>query len=137
MPKTNSKARANDIDTHVGTRVRMRRKLLGLSQSDLAQSLGLTFQQVQKYERGSNRISASKLYETATALNVSVGFFFEGYDDSHAVTDFVESKSEKAVTGFLTTSDGIELAEAFPRIGNAKLRRKMTDLVRTLADQDA
>lgn len=137
MAKTESKARSNEIDTHVGVRVRMRRKLLGLSQSDLGEALGLTFQQIQKYERGTNRISASKLYETASALKVPVGFFFEGYDDADPVADFVESKSEKAVQGFLATSDGIELAEAFPRIGNPKLRRKMTDLVRTLADQDA
>ncbi len=137
MAKTETKARANEIDTHVGERVRQRRKSLGLSQTDLGQALGLTFQQVQKYERGTNRISASKLFETAGALQVTVGYFFEGYDDTQPAAAFVESKSEKAIQGFLTTSDGIELAQAFPRIGNPKLRRRMTDLVRTLADQEA
>ena len=136
-PKSPTKMRANEIDTYVGERVRMRRKMLGLSQTDLGQALGLTFQQIQKYERGTNRISASKLYETAGALTVSVGYFFEGFVDAEPAADFVESQSEKAIQGFLTTTDGIELAQAFPRIANSKLRRRMTDLVRTLADQDA
>ena len=125
--------RSNLIDTHVGARVRMRRKFLSLSQTDLAVSLGLTFQQVQKYERGSNRISASKLYETALALKVPVAYFFEGYDDENAA-DFEQSQSEQAVHGFLATGEGIEIAEAFPRIQNAKHRRKVMELVRTLAE---
>ena len=126
----------NPIDLYVGGRVRMRRKFLGLSQTDLGDALGLTFQQVQKYERGSNRISASKLYDTAQCLKVPVAYFFEGYDDS-ATTDFEQSHSEQAVHGFLATGEGIEVAEAFPRIKNAKYRRKVMELVRVLADEDA
>src|SRR6188768_2616137 len=73
--------RPNPVDLHVGGRVRMRRTLLGVSQEQLADSLGLTFQQVQKYERGANRVSASKLYESARALQAPVSFFFEGLAD--------------------------------------------------------
>ena len=126
----------NPIDLHVGGRVRMRRKFLGLSQTDLGEALGLTFQQVQKYERGSNRISASKLFETARTLKVPVAYFFEGYGDSEAVEGFSESQSEQAIHGFLMTTEGIEIAEAFPRIKNTKHRRKVMELVRTLAEED-
>lgn len=124
----------NPVDLHVGARVRMRRKFLGMSQEGLAESIALTFQQVQKYERGSNRISASKLYEIARALKAPVAYFFEGYGQSEAVDGFSESESEQFVHGFLMTTEGIELAEAFPRIKNPKLRRKVLDLVRALAE---
>ncbi len=129
--------KSNPVDLHVGGRVRMRRKFLGLSQTDLAVALGLTFQQVQKYERGSNRISASKLFEIARTLKVPVAYFFEGYGQNEAVEGFTESQSEQAVHGFLMTTEGIEIAEAFPRIKNAKHRRKVMELVRTLAEDDA
>lgn len=129
--------KSNPVDLHVGGRVRMRRKFLGLSQTDLAEALGLTFQQVQKYERGSNRISASKLFEIARTLKVPVAYFFEGYGQNEAVEGFTESQSEQAVHGFLMTTEGIEIAEAFPRIKNAKHRRKVMELVRTLAEDEA
>ena len=124
---------SNPIDVYVGARVRLQRKARGFSQSDLGDALGLTFQQVQKYERGTNRISASKLYETSQALNVPVAFFFEGYHDE-ASADFMESTSEKAVNGFLSTGEGIEIAHAFPRIKSAKHRRRVAELVKTLAE---
>ena len=126
----------NPVDLHVGARVRMRRKFLGMSQEGLADSIDLTFQQVQKYERGSNRISASKLYEIAKALKAPVAYFFEGCGESETVEGFSESQSETVVHGFLMTTEGIELAEAFPRIKNAKHRRRILDLVRALADDD-
>jgi len=126
----------NPVDLHVGARVRMRRKFLGMSQEGLAETIDLTFQQVQKYERGSNRISASKLFEIARALKVPVAYFFEGYGASEA-EGFSESESEQFVHGFLMTTEGIELAEAFPRIRNAKHRRRILELVRALAEDDA
>ena len=132
MKDTDNKA--NPVDIHVGGRVRVRRKFLGLSQTDLAVALGLTFQQVQKYERGTNRISASKLFEIARTLKVPVAYFFEGYSQSDAGEGFSESQAEQNVNGFLMTSEGIEIAEAFPRIKSAKFRRKVMELVRTLAD---
>ncbi|MFT4089658.1 MAG: helix-turn-helix transcriptional regulator [Asticcacaulis sp.] len=126
----------NPVDLHVGARVRMRRKFLGLSQEGLAETIDLTFQQVQKYERGSNRISASKLYEIARALKAPVAYFFEGYGASDALEGFSESESEQFVHGFLMTTEGIELAEAFPRIKNSKHRRRLLELVRALAEDD-
>lgn len=126
----------NPVDLHVGARVRMRRKFLGMSQEGLAETIDLTFQQVQKYERGSNRISASKLYEISRALKAPVAYFFEGYGQNEAVEGFSESESEQFVHGFLMTTEGIELAEAFPRIKNAKHRRKVLELVRALAEDD-
>lgn len=126
----------NPVDLHVGARVRMRRKFLGMSQEGLAEVIQLTFQQVQKYERGSNRISASKLYEISRALKAPIAYFFEGYGQTEAVEGFSESESEQFVHGFLMTTEGIELAEAFPRIKSAKLRRRVLELVRTLAEDD-
>ena len=126
----------NPVDLHVGARVRMRRKFLGMSQEGLAETILLTFQQVQKYERGSNRISASKLWEIAKALKAPVAYFFEGYGENEAVEGFSESESEQFVHGFLMTTEGIELAEAFPRIKNAKHRRRILELVRSLAEDD-
>jgi transcriptional regulator with XRE-family HTH domain len=127
----------NPVDLHVGARVRMRRKFLGMSQEGLAETIDLTFQQVQKYERGANRISASKLYEISKALKAPVAYFFEGYGESEGLAGFSESESEQFVHGFLMTTEGIELAEAFPRIRNPKHRRKILDLVRALAEDDA
>ena len=126
----------NPVDLHVGARVRMRRKFLGLSQESLAEAIELTFQQVQKYERGSNRISASKLFEIAKTLKAPIAYFFEGYGEANDIIGFSESESEQYVHGFLMTTEGIELAEAFPKIKNAKFRRKILDLVRTLAEED-
>lgn len=126
----------NPVDLHVGARVRMRRKFLGLSQEGLADAIALTFQQVQKYERGSNRISASKLYEISKTLKAPVAYFFEGFGGAEALEGFSESESEQFVHGFLMTTEGIELAEAFPRIKSAKHRRKILDLVRALAEEE-
>lgn len=125
------------VDLHVGAKVRMRRKFMGLSQDSLAKGLGLTFQQVQKYERGSNRISASKLYEISRFLKSHIGYYFEGYGEADTTGGFSESESEQFVHGFLMTTEGIELAEAFPRIKNAKWRKKILDLVRTLAEEES
>lgn len=127
-------SRINPVDLHVGAKVRIRRKFLGLSQSDLANAIGLTFQQVQKYERGSNRVSASKLFEISNVLKAPVAYFFEGYAESETPEGFDDSDSEKFVHEFLMTTEGIELAEAFPRIKSAKHRRKILDLVRSLSE---
>ncbi len=127
-------ASPNPVDLHVGARVRTRRKFLGLSQSDLADGIGLTFQQVQKYERGTNRISASKLHETARILKTSVGYFFEGYGASEAVDGLPVDDNEYHVHEFLMTAEGIELAQAFPRVRNPKHRRRLLDLVRALGE---
>ena len=125
------------IDVDVGARIRARRKALGLNQTQLAKALGLTFQQVQKYERGSNRISASKLHLIAKTLKVPMTYFFDGVPDGEgdaAADSSGGSGVEQAVHDFLSTSEGIELAHYFPRVSNVRARRKVLELVRSLAE---
>lgn len=121
----------NPIDRHVGLRIRMRRKELGITQERLAESIGLTFQQVQKYERATNRVSASKLWEMARALQTSVGYFYDGLEESAESL----SPGPSEVQLFLLSSEGLELVQAFPRIPQARLRRKILDLVRAMGGQ--
>jgi transcriptional regulator with XRE-family HTH domain len=126
----------NPVDLHVGARVRMRRRLRGVSQDKLADSLGLTFQQVQKYERGANRISASKLYEIAASLQTPVGYFFEGLADPATAVEGGSGGSEQLVHDFLMTTEGLELAALFPRLKRGRLRRRLLDLVRAIVEDD-
>ncbi len=128
---------ASPIDRHVGARIRMRRKILGVSQEKLADSLGLTFQQVQKYEKGANRVSASKLYDIAAALQTQVAYFFEGLADPSAEIDAKAKGAEQFVHNFLMTPEGLELAGVFPRITRPAVRRRILDLVRSMADGEA
>ena len=129
------KVGANPIDIYVGGRVKKRRKDLGLSQEDLARSINLTFQQVQKYERGSNRISVSKLFQIGQILRVRAEYFFYGYGEQQSIGEFTEFSSEKFINRFLMTKEGVELAETFPRISSVKVRRKILDLVKSLVDE--
>ena len=121
----------NPIDAHVGTRVRLRRMLLGMSQEKLGEHLGLTFQQVQKYEKGTNRIGASRLQQIAHILQVPVAFFFEGapHAPGQQTDGLAEAPSPAYVSDFLATSDGLALTKAFMRIKDPKLRRRIVDLV--------
>ncbi len=115
----------------------MRRKILGVSQEKLADSLGLTFQQVQKYEKGANRVSASKLYEIAAALQTQVAYFFDGLADPGADGDPKGEGAEQFVHDFLMTPEGLELAGIFPKITRPSVRRRILDLVRSMADEEA
>ena len=124
----------NIVDVHVGARIRVRRKLLGISQERLADALGLTFQQIQKYERGANRVSASKLFETAAALEAPVSYFFEGLEGGAA--EIAEDGAGEAVRAFLSTNEGLELAQLFPRIPRGLMRRQVLELVRALAEDE-
>jgi transcriptional regulator with XRE-family HTH domain len=121
------------VDIKVGEAIRARRKHLGYSQQHLAGALGISFQQVQKYERGSNRISASMLYKASTVLQAPIESFFEGVDDIEVLQRLDESYSERSIRTFMMTAEGVELAQAFPKIKSASFRRKVTELVRTLA----
>ena len=128
----------NPIDVHVGNRVRMRRMLIGMSQERLGKELGLTFQQVQKYERGTNRISASRLYRIAQVLGVPVQYFFEDLPQSVAAPaqegGFAEARSEQSmIMDFLNSSEGLQLNRHFAAIHDAAVRRAVVDLVKTLA----
>jgi transcriptional regulator with XRE-family HTH domain len=115
------------IDQQVGSRVRMRRLMLKLSQTDLADGLGLTFQQVQKYEKGMNRIGAGRLQQIAHVLQVPVTFFFE--TASPLPPTVAQDQSLTNLNDFMATRDGLTLAKAFMRIGDTKLRRRIVDLV--------
>lgn len=125
---------AKAIDAHVGRRVRLRRKLLGLTQTVLADRVGITFQQVQKYENGTNRIGASRLYEIAAALDVPVSFFF---DDLPAELGRQRGASDGEVTAMLDRADTLALARAFSRIEDVQLRRRICDLVASMAGHPA
>lgn len=127
----------NPIDVHVGRRVRQRRKAMGVTQERLADDLGLTFQQVQKYERGANRVSASKLYEIAVALQTSTEYFFEGLADPSSLKaggGEAEPASEKFVNAFLMSSEGLELAELFSQLKSPRLRKRIVELVRSMVE---
>jgi transcriptional regulator with XRE-family HTH domain len=123
----------HSTDKHVGSRVRMRRLMLGMSQEKLADAIGLTFQQVQKYEKGTNRMGASRLQQIAHVLQVPVPFFFEGIS-VHPLDGLAEAPSPAYVSDFLATSDGLALTKAFMRINDAKLRRRIVNLVEEIAD---
>jgi transcriptional regulator with XRE-family HTH domain len=135
-----AKKAPNPIDRHVGSRVRMRRMMLSMSQEKLGDGLGLTFQQVQKYEKGTNRIGASRLQQISIILQVPVSFFFEGAPTvavpGARQDGMSEAPSPAYVSDFLATSDGLALTKAFMRIGNAKLRRRIVDLVEQIAGED-
>jgi transcriptional regulator with XRE-family HTH domain len=134
-----AKKAPNPIDKHVGSRVRMRRMMLTMSQEKLGDALGLTFQQVQKYEKWTNRIGASRLQQISTILQVPVAFFFEGAPDMGDGTRSVgkDAPSPAYVSDFLATSDGLALTKAFMRITDVKLRRRIVDLVEQIAGEDA
>jgi len=134
-----TKKAPNPIDKHVGSRVRMRRMMLGMSQEKLGDALELTFQQVQKYEKGTNRIGASRLQQISQILQVPVAFFFEGAP--HLGGGILPEGAEGApsptyVSDFLATSDGLSLTKAFMRIPDPKLRRRIVDLVQQIAGED-
>ena len=120
----------NPIDVHVGRRVRLRRTLLGMSQEQLGDALNITFQQVQKYERGANRVSASKLWEIAGALKTPVAYFYDGLGDQDALAGQRDIAQE-----FMMSTEGIELMATVPRISEPAIRRKIVELVRVVADE--
>ena len=134
--------RPNPVDIHVGSRVRLRRMLLGMSQEKLGERLGLTFQQVQKYEKGVNRIGASRLFDLSQVLQVPIQFFYEEAPGSLEQAAFVHGQGfadrhgESTIVEFLNTRDGLELNRAFVRIQDQKVRRTIVDLVRSLAGDD-
>jgi transcriptional regulator with XRE-family HTH domain len=132
-----TKKAPNPIDRHVGSRVRMRRMLIGMSQEKLGEALGLTFQQVQKYEKGTNRIGASRLHRIASVLGVPVEFFYEGAPHgSTAATGFAEPSSSTYVSDFLSTGEGVQLVKAFLAIKDPKIRRKVVELMIVLASNE-
>ena len=132
-----AKKSPNPIDKHVGSRVRMRRMMLAMSQEKLGDALGLTFQQVQKYEKGTNRIGASRLQQISDILRVPVAFFFEGAPIASAPHGSNGSALSMAqIDDFVSDSNGLRLIAAFMRINNAALRRRIVMLVQEIAGDD-
>ena len=131
----------NPVDVHVGSRIRLRRMMIGMSQERLGERLGLTFQQVQKYEKGANRVGASRLFAISRILEVPVEFFFDDMPDSIAQADtssaarggMAEPDETAFVMDFVSSSEGLQLNTAFKKIGSQETRRKIVDLVKTLA----
>jgi transcriptional regulator with XRE-family HTH domain len=128
----------NPVDRHVGSRVRMRRLMVGMSQEKLGDALGLTFQQIQKYEKGTNRIGASRLQQISEILQVPVAFLFEGVPGGAVNADGVsDAPSPAYVADFLATSEGLALIRAFTHIPDIKLRRAIVDLVQQIGGREA
>jgi transcriptional regulator with XRE-family HTH domain len=129
-------AKKNPTERHIGARVRMRRKMLAMSQRQLADALGLTYQQVQKNESGTNRISASRLQQISHILQVPAAFFFEGAPNASAPHGSHKSALSIAqIDDFVSDPNGLKLIGAFMRIDNAKLRRRIVMLVQDIADE--
>ncbi len=132
-----SSRRANPIDVHVGARVRLRRMLLGMSQEKLGEHLGLTFQQIQKYEKGINRIGASRLFDLSKVLGVPVQFFYDELPSggTGASAGFGEQPAENYAVEFLGSREGLELNKAFVRVTDSRVRRSIIELIRALAGE--
>jgi transcriptional regulator with XRE-family HTH domain len=119
------------IDQHVGARLRLRRSMLDMSQSELGNQLGVTFQQVQKYERGTNRIGASRLFNVSRVMEVPVAYFFEGLDAAGASE--LKGAESDTLYDFIASPDGLALASAFSNIEDQTVRRRVIDLLRSLS----
>ncbi|MBL4597144.1 MAG: helix-turn-helix transcriptional regulator [Robiginitomaculum sp.] len=125
----------NPVDVHVGAQVRLRRLMVHMSQDRLGDKLGVTFQQVQKYERGANRVSASRLWGMAEILEVPIEYFFEGIKTRITEQGFAEGEETPMVYDFINSTDGVQLASAYSRIADPKVRRQVLQLVRALGEQ--
>jgi transcriptional regulator with XRE-family HTH domain len=139
-------SRPSPIDVHVGTRIRLRRTLLGMSQERLGEALGLTFQQVQKYERGVNRVGASRLFDLSRVLDVPISFFFDDMPDSLAGA--YGNSTTRRQAGFADAQEGfaddtlnrretLELVRAYYRISDSSVRKKVFDLIKSMGPSDA
>lgn len=129
-PPKPEKTSPNPIDVHVGSRVRQRRTLLGLSQEKLGDALGLTFQQVQKYERGANRIGASRLFDISRVLNAPIPYFFEDLANGDAAEEAMEDAN---AAGLLTKRETLELVRAYYKITDPAIRKRLFELARSLS----
>jgi Predicted transcriptional regulators len=132
---TENKKKPNPTDVHVGSRIRLRRNMLGMSQEKLGETLGITFQQVQKYEKGTNRVGASRLQAIADTLGVPVSFMFEDAPGTSTTPTggLAESGANNFPLEFCTSTEGLQLNRAFARIQDPKVRRKIIELVKALA----
>jgi len=137
MDVKDNKKKPNPTDTHVGSRIRLRRNMLSMSQEKLGEHLGITFQQIQKYEKGTNRVGASRLQAIASTLGVPVAFFFEDVPGQEGLAGgFAEDAGASSAVEFCTSAEGLQLNRAFIKIADIKVRRKIIELVKTLSSED-
>jgi len=123
------------IDRHVGARVKLRRMILGMSQDALGKALGLTFQQIQKYEKGINRIGASRLFELSGLLDVPIQFFYDDYGDATSrATGFAEPDAAETFMELVNSPEGVQLCRYFAEIKDPKVKRRVLDLVKTISE---
>lgn len=134
-----NKKKPNPIDIHVGSRIRLRRNMLGMSQEKLGENLGITFQQIQKYEKGTNRVGASRLQAIASIMSVPVSFFFEDAPGQDGIPrgGFAEDNAMALAAEFCSTPEGLQLNRAFVKVADPKVRRRIIDLVKSLAGDEA
>jgi transcriptional regulator with XRE-family HTH domain len=147
-PVPEKEHRPSPIDVHVGSRIRLRRTLLGMSQERLGEALGLTFQQVQKYERGVNRVGASRLFDLARVLDVPISFFFDDMPDQLAGAHGGVSGGARTATGFAEAQEGfgvdetlnrretLELVRAYYRITDPSVRKRVFDLIKSMGPSE-
>lgn len=126
-----------DIDGHIGKRLRLRRTMMGLSQEAVAKAVGITFQQVQKYEKGTNAMNSGRLYQFAQFMNVPVAYFFEGLDQQSGASGFAEPDADKFDHKRVSDRESLEMMKAFKRIPELTIRKRLADLVRAVADNQA
>ncbi|MEM8772196.1 MAG: helix-turn-helix domain-containing protein [Pseudomonadota bacterium] len=138
QPQRKTKGGPDDIDKHVGARIRLRRIRLGMSQEALGKSLGLTFQQVQKYEKGANRVGAGRLFQLSEVLEVPIQFFYDDIGDMiGAATGFAEDEPTDPFMDLVNSPDGIQLCRYFSEIEDAKVRKRVLELVRSIAETES
>ena len=130
-----NKRAPNPVDVHVGTRLRMRRMMLSISQEKLGEALGVSFQQIQKYEKGTNRIGAGRLRDISNELKVPISYFYDDMPGEASASGFAETGTSY-VSELLTSSDGVELTRAFLQVKDPAVRRRIVDLVKSIAAQD-
>ena len=134
--QTKKKGGPDEIDRHVGSRLRLRRLVLGMSQDALGKALGLTFQQVQKYEKGVNRIGAGRLFQLSDLLEVPVQFFYEGFSDAAGTRSGFAEEAADPFVEFVNSNEGIQLCRYFSEIEDPKVRRRVLDLVRSISEAE-
>lgn len=128
-----SRRDANYVDAHVGSRIRLRRQMIGMSQEKLGEILGITFQQVQKYEKGSNRVSASRMHHMSKALGVTIQYFFDDLPENNP-SGFSETAPETSLMQALNSLEGVQLMKAFSDAGTPAKRKLIASVVRAIAD---
>ena len=125
------------IDIHVGARVKLRRMILGMSQETLGKALGLTFQQIQKYEKGVNRIGASRIFELSKLLDVPIQYFYNGYgNENGAAKDGVDGRSGDRFMDLVNSPEGVQLCRSFSEITDPQVKKRVLDLVKSIAETE-